>query len=321
MPPPLPPNAPPNPRTRAADLFGRRRVFMVGVALFTVSSLLCGLAWADWVLVAARVAQGAAAAIMSPAALSIVMTTFADGPERNKALGFWGGIAGVGGTAGALAGGPLTDGLGWEWIFFVNVPVGLALLALSPVLLRESRDRTGGPLDPAGALTVAAALVLLVYAVAEVPESGWLSPPAVGAVVLLGLFVAVESRVRAPLLPLRIFRSGTLVGGNLVTLAAGMAAFGQSFVLTQYAQDVLGYSAVQFGLMTAVLPIMAVAGSFAGQHLVTRMGARRVAAVSMGLLGIACLLLTGVSADGGYVTDMLPGWPLSDSPCSACWPR
>jgi EmrB/QacA subfamily drug resistance transporter len=290
---------------RAADAFGRRRVFMTGVALFAVSSLLCGLSWSSEILIAARVVQGAAAAIMSPSALSIVMTTFVEGSERNKALGMWGGIAGVGGTAGAVMGGPLTDWAGWEWIFFLNVPISLVLLALSPVVLRESREQSSGRLDVMGAALIVAALVLIMYAVSS-PGPWTLSLLAVAAI-LLTLFLVVEKRVRHPLVPLSLFQLRTMVGGNIPTFIAGMAVFGQSFILTQYAQQVLGYSALAFGFMTAVLPIMAIVGSLASQHLVTRMGFGPVGAASMGLILIGCLLLTGISADGGYVTDMLPG--------------
>jgi MFS family permease len=159
---------------RAADLLGRRRVFMVGVALFAASSLLCGLAWSGEILVAARVAQGVAAAIMAPTALSLLMTVFDEGPERNRALGIWGGIGGVGATSGLLIGGPVTDGLGWEWVFFINVPVGLGVLALCPALLPESMAPVSRRVyDVAGAVTITTALVLLVYAVSEAPDVGW----------------------------------------------------------------------------------------------------------------------------------------------------
>ena len=297
---------------RAADYLGRRRMFMVGVGLFVVSSLLCGLAGSGDTLITARVAQGVSAAIMAPSALSILMTTFADGPERNKALGASGGVAGLGGTAGALLGGTLADGPGWEWIFFLNVPIGLAMLVLSPVLLRESRtERRQRSVDLAGAVTVTAALGLLLYAVTRVPAHGWTDRTTVAAlvaaIVLVPLFVIIETRTTDPLVPLRIFRSGTLVGGNVLMLAAGMAAWGQGFILTQYAQQVLGYSAVRWGLATVVLPATAVIASFAGQHLVTRVGFRLVAATSMVLILLACLTWTRISVGGSYVGDLLLG--------------
>jgi EmrB/QacA subfamily drug resistance transporter len=245
---------------RSADLLGRRRMFMVGVALFAGSSLLCGLAWSDEVLVAARVAQGVAAAIMAPTALSLLMSVFEEGPERNKALGVWGGIGGVGATSGLLIGGPVTEGLGWEWVFFINVPVGLAVLALCPALLPESREPVSRRVyDVAGAVTITAALVLLVYAISEAPEAGWTGPqtiaPVVAAVALTAAFVRIEARSAAPLVPLRIFRSRTLVGGNLVLLTAGAALDGMLIIVTLYAQEVLGYSTVQFGLGVAVMTV------------------------------------------------------------------
>jgi EmrB/QacA subfamily drug resistance transporter len=297
---------------RSADVLGRRRMFMVGTALFLVSSLVCGLAWAGGVLIAARVVQGVSAAIMAPTALSILMTTFPEGPERNKALGIWSGIGGVGATSALLIGGPLTDGLGWEWIFFINIPVALSLLALSPRLLRESLDRDCARcFDVAGAATITAALVALVYAIVEAPDAGWVDPQTIGlltaSAALLAVFVAVEERSVYPLVPLRIFRSRTLVGGNLVLATLGMAAFGLSLIVSLYAQQVLGYSAIEFGLGTVVMTVGAVAGSTVGQAIVTRAGSRAVAAVGFALTGTGCLLLTRVSADGSYLGDIFFG--------------
>jgi MFS family permease len=225
---------------RAADLLGRRRVFMAGVLLFTAASLVCGLACSPAALLAARVVQGAGAAIMTPTALSIISTTFPEGSERNKALGIWGGLGGIGATAAWLIGGPLVDGPGWRWIFFINIPVGLVALALSRVLLRESRAAlTRRSYDPAGALTITGALVLLVYAVVKAPDAGWGDVrtilPLVGSALLLAAFSLIESRHRAPLVPLRILRSRTLVGANAVTVLIGTVAVGMPFVLTLYA--------------------------------------------------------------------------------------
>jgi EmrB/QacA subfamily drug resistance transporter len=297
---------------RSADLLGRRRMFMVGVALFAAASLLCGLAWSDQVLVGARVLQGIAAAILAPTALSLLTTVFNEGPERNKALGIWGGIGGVGATSGLLIGGPVTEGLGWEWVFFINVPVALGVLALCPLLLPESRAQ--GPrrvYDLAGAVTITSALVLLVYAVSEAPDVGWAGLRTIGslaaAAALIAAFVRIEARSVAPLVPLRIFRSRTLVGGNLVLLAAGAALDGTLIIVTLYAQEVLGYSAVQFGLGVAVLTVMSVAGAVSGQALVTRVGLRPVALTGMILVGAACLVLTQVSADGSYFGDLFLG--------------
>jgi EmrB/QacA subfamily drug resistance transporter len=297
---------------RAADLVGRRRVFMVGVVLFTVASLLCGLAWSDTALIVARAFQGIGAAVMTPSALSIITTTFEEGAERNKALGIWGALGGIGATTAWLIGGPIVDGLGWEWIFFINIPVGLAALALSPLLLRESRATLARrSFDPAGALTITGALALLVYAIVEAPNRGWGDPQTivflVGSGVLLAAFVLIESRQAAPLVPLRIFRSRMIVGANAVMLVFGTLPYGLGFVLTLYAQQVLGYSAVRFGLTSLVFPVMAALGSMLGQSFVLRVGFRPVAAVGMALMGGGALLLTQVSVGGSYFGDIFFG--------------
>jgi MFS family permease len=250
-----------------------------------------------------------AAAIMTPTALSIVTTTFEEGAERNKALGIWAAIGGIGATAAWLVGGPITDGLGWEWIFFINVPVAIAVAALSPVLLNESRDTGHGRrFDIAGAVTITAALVALVYAVVEAPKVGWADGQTLGllalSAVLIALFAAIEARTEAPLAPLRVFRSRALVGGNLVLFALGMVAFGMPFILTQYAQGVLGYTALEFGLASVVMPVGAAIGSIGGQAIATRAGLRPVATVGLALTGLGCLFLTQVSVDGSYLGDI-----------------
>jgi EmrB/QacA subfamily drug resistance transporter len=297
---------------RAADLLGRRRLFMAGVLLFTAASLLCGLAWSPAVLLGARVVQGVGAAVMTPTALSIISTTFPEGPERNKALGIWGGLGGIGAAAAWLIGGPLVDGPGWEWIFFINIPLGLAALALSPVLLRESQGAlTRRSYDSAGALTITGALVLLVYAVVEAPDVGWLDAQTIllvaGAAVLLAAFTLIESRHRAPLLPLRLLRSRSLVGANAVTLLIGALAFAIPFVLTLYAQQVLGYSAVEFGVGSVVLAVAVTVGAILGQDAVLKVGFRPVAATGMALMGAGSLLLTQVSVSGSYFGDIFFG--------------
>jgi EmrB/QacA subfamily drug resistance transporter len=297
---------------RAADLLGRRRVFMFGVVVFTLASLLCGLAWSDTALIGARAFQGVGAAIMTPSALSIITTTFEEGAERNKALGIWGALGGIGATTAWLIGGPLVDGLGWEWIFFINVPVGLVALALSPLLLRESTAAMARrSYDPAGALTITAALGLLVYALVEAPTAGWGSTQTIlllaGSAALLTAFALIESRHPAPLVPLRIFRRRTIVGANAVMLVFGTLPFGLSFTLTLYAQQVLGYSAVKFGLTSLVFPVMAAVGSILGQGIVLRVGFRPVAAVGMALMGGGALLLTQVSVGGSYFGDIFFG--------------
>jgi EmrB/QacA subfamily drug resistance transporter len=297
---------------RAADLLGRRRVFMVGVGLFVFSSLLCGLAWSPAALIGARVVQGISAAIMAPTALSLLMTVFPEGAERNKALGIWGGIGGIGATAGLLIGGLITETLGWEWVFFINVPVGLAVLVFSTRLLRESIDTSCARcFDIAGAVTVTGALLLFVYAIAKAPAEGWTSPQTIGllsvSVALLVLFGRIEARSRAPLVPLRLFRSRSLIGGNLVLLAAGMSIDGMLLIVTLYAQDVLGYSTIQFGLMTAVMTVLSVAGAYTAQAVVSRVGARPVAVIGTVFVGTGCLLLTQVSVDGSYFDDLFLG--------------
>jgi EmrB/QacA subfamily drug resistance transporter len=297
---------------RAADLLGRRRMFVVGLLLFTTASLLCGLAWSPAALISARVVQGVGAAVMTPTALSIISTTFPEGAERNKALGIWSTMGAIGATAAWLIGGPLVDGPGWQWIFFINIPLGLAALALSPVLLRESRaELTRRSYDPAGALTITGALVLLVYGVVEAPDVGWADARTIlsfaGSALLLTAFGLIESRHSAPLVPLRLLRSRTLVGGNLVMLFFGAVGFGVPFILTLYAQQVLGYSAVKFGLGTAVFTVVAAVGSIVSQAVVLKVGFRTVAATGMALLAGGALVFTQVSVGGSYVGDMLMG--------------
>jgi EmrB/QacA subfamily drug resistance transporter len=297
---------------RAADLLGRRRVFIAGVLFFTAASLMCGLAWSPAALLAARVAQGVGAAIMTPTALSIISATFPEGPERNKALGIWGALGGIGATAAWLIGGPLVDGPGWQWIFFINIPLGLAAVALSPVLLRESRAALPRrSYDPAGSLTVTGALVLLVYAVVEAPDVGWDDVqtilPVAGSAVLVAAFALIESRHPAPLVPLPFLRSRTVVGTNAVMLLTGAVAVGMPFVLTLYAQRVLGYSAVEFGVGSVVLAAAVTVGAIFAQAAVLKLGLRPLAATGMALMGAGSLLLTQVSVSGGYFGDIFFG--------------
>jgi EmrB/QacA subfamily drug resistance transporter len=297
---------------RAADLLGRRRMFIAGTGLFALASLGAGLADTVAALLAARVVQGVAAAIMTPTALSILMTTFREGPERNKALGIWGSTGAIGGTAAWLIGGPITSGLGWEWIFFLNVPVAATVAGLAPVLLRESRGPAGRQrFDVAGAVTITAALVAFVYAVVEAPDAGWTDGRTLALLILSGVlavaFVGIESRSVAPLAPLAVFRSRSLVGGNLVLLALGTTGFGVPFILTQYAQEVLGWSPVHFGLASLVMPVTAVIGTLAAQAIATRGGVGRAAVAGMALAGLGSLVLTRVSVDGTYLGDLFFG--------------
>jgi EmrB/QacA subfamily drug resistance transporter len=294
---------------RLADYGGRRRVFMGAVSVFAVASLACGLAWSSEALIAARVAQGIGAAVMTPAGLSILMTVFPDGPDRNKAVGIWGGLGGIGASVGLLLGGVLTDWAGWAWIFFTNVPVCLVVLVLCPMLLPES-PRNRQRLDLPGAITGTGALVLMLLALFRIAENG-MDPSVLalgaGAALLAVSFVVVERLSPAPLVPMRIFASRILVGGNLVILIAGIAVDGLLIVVTLYAQQALGFSATQFGLTMAIMTVTSVAGVMAGQHLVTRSGFRRVATAGFMLLAIACLMLSRLPTDGTLVADLLAG--------------
>src|SRR6266566_12859 len=238
---------------RLADLLGRRRLLIAGLALFTVSSLLDGLAWSEGSLIAFRALQGLGAALLSPAALSILTTTFREGRERNLALGIWGAASGSGGAAGVLLGGALTSSLSWPWIFFINVPVGALVIGLAPWLLRESRaELAHRHFDIAGAGSITGGLMLLVYAVTRGSQHGWATGPTIGllaaAASLIGAFFAIEARSQAPLLPLRIFRLRTLAGSNVSGLVMGSAVFSQFFLLTLYMQQVLHYSALKTGV-------------------------------------------------------------------------
>ncbi len=238
---------------RLADLIGRRRMFMLGLVVFSLASLAGGLAQSEAWLIAARAVQGLGGAIVSPAALSIITTTFAEGAERNRALGVWGAVAGAGGAAGVLLGGVLTSGLSWRWVLFVNVPIGVACALLAPRLLLESRaEAETRNFDLPGAVTVTGGLALLVYALVDAVNAGWGSAATIakiaGALVLLAAFVAIERRQRAPLMPLSIFRLRTLRGADTVALLIGMSLFSMFFFVSLYMQQVLHYSALKAGL-------------------------------------------------------------------------
>jgi len=299
---------------RAADLLGRRRVFVAGVVLFTLASFLCGLAWSEGVLIASRAVQGLGAAIISPAALSIVTTTFDEGPERNKALGIWGAIGGSGAAVGVLAGGVLTKYLGWEWIFFVNVPVGALAFALTPRFVRESRSERDSSQDVAGAITVTAGLGLLVYAVSKAPDhgwgSGWTLSRLVVAVLLLGAFLAVESRARDPLMPFRIFRVRTVAGANVAGVLLGAVTFANFFLLTLYVQQVLGWSALKTGLTFAATAGTAVLWAGLAQALVTKIGPKTVMAAGFVAMIAGMVWYTQIPVHATFWADLLPGYLL-----------
>jgi EmrB/QacA subfamily drug resistance transporter len=300
---------------RAADLLGRRRVFMVGVGIFTIASLFCGLATSEAWLIAARAVQGLGAAIISPAALSIVQTSFPEGPERNKALGIWGALGGSGAAAGVLFGGILTEYLGWEWIFFVNVPVGVLVLALTVATIRESRvDDARRTYDPLGAVTITASLMVLVFALSKAPDIGWATFRTIGLIVLsaalLAAFLVTEIRHRAPLVPLSFFRIRTVAAANGVAALLGASLFANFFVLTLYAQQVLGFSALKTGLtfLATAGTVVVVAGL--AQALVTRVGPKPVMMTGFALFGGGLLYYTQISVGGSFVSDLLPGYLL-----------
>lgn len=294
---------------RAADLLGRRRILMLGLATFTAASLACALATTDSVLIVMRGLQGLGAAIVLPAALSIVMNIFPEGAERNKALGAWGGIAASGATIGLISGGLLTRYVGWETIFFLNVPIGAAALLLVPRVVPESRLLAARRrYDPFGGITVTAALLLAVYALSQAPQHGWGSGRTISlfaaAAVLVLAFLAIETRVEAPLLPLRIFRLRTVAGANAVGLLLGGSFYAFIFVGTLYMQQVLGYSAIQTGLAWLAASVTSVALAGLSQALVTRVSAKLVMAVGMGLIGGGILWTTAAPVHGRFWADL-----------------
>jgi EmrB/QacA subfamily drug resistance transporter len=299
---------------RAADLLGRRRVFMFGVGLFTLASLACGLSNSEGALIAARAVQGLGAAILSPAALSIISTTFEEGSERNKALGIWGAMGGSGAAVGVLAGGVLTKYLGWEWIFFVNVPVGATALLLARSVVRESRaDATHRNYDAAGAVLITSALVLLVFALTRADDVGWGSAQTLlilaASALLHATFIVVELRSEAPLVPLGIFtRLRTLTGANVVGFLLGGLTFAMFFMLSLYMQQVLGLSALQTGVGYLAVALTAIVSSGIAQALVTRIGVKPAMTFGVLLMTLGNLWFTQVSADGSYAVDLLPGF-------------
>jgi len=295
---------------RTADLLGRRRVFMSGLMLVAVASLAAGFAATEGQLIAARAAQGLGAAIISPAALSIVTTIFRDGAERNKALGVWGAVAGAGGAAGVLLGGILTDGLGWEWVLWVNVPVSLVAFALAPRLIAESRaSDQARAFDVAGAVTITASLSLLVYAVIDASEAGWGSSKTLGlialALVILAAFVAIELRSRKPLVPFSIFRIRTLTGANVVGVLVGASLFSMFFFISLYMQQVLGYSAIHAGLSYLPLAVTISVAAGVASQLVTKVGYKAVLAAGLLFIVAGLLWFSRVSVGGGFTTDIL----------------
>src|SRR6476469_7216121 len=297
---------------RAADLLGRRRLVLAGLVLFTLSALLAGLAWSEGSLIAARSFQGLGAAVISPAALSILSTTYTEGRERNIALGVWGAVGGFGAAAGVLLGGVLTETLSWSWIFFVNVPVGVAAFFLAPRLLDESRDTTVKSFDALGAVLVTGGLVSLVYAITQSGRYGWGSARTIGvivaAVALLAAFGWWERRHAEPLMRFGILRTKTVAGANVGGLILGTATFSLFLMLTLYMQQVLGYSPMKTGVAYLAVAGTAIVWSAVAGQLVTRVGVKPVLVVGMAMLTTGLVFFTQVSADGTYLRDLLPGF-------------
>jgi EmrB/QacA subfamily drug resistance transporter len=301
---------------RLADVLGRRRLFLAGVGLFTVSSLLAGFAWSEGSLIVFRAIQGLGGGLLAPAALSSLTTTFAEGRERNIALGIWGAVSGSGAAAGVLLGGLLTSALNWSWIFFVNVPVGVILVAVTPVLLRESRADLGHrTFDFAGAATITGGLMLLVYALTRATEHGWATVETIGllgaSAALILAFLVIELRSRAPLLPMRIFRLRTLATANLTAFLLGTSVFSQFFLTTLYMQEVLHYSAIQTGVAYIALTLTIIVLANVAQGVTTRFGVRPVLPVGLALAAAALLLFTRLPVDGHYFFDLLPAFIIS----------
>jgi EmrB/QacA subfamily drug resistance transporter len=297
---------------RAADLLGRRRIFLVGIVVFTVASLVSGLAWSENALIGARALQGLGAAIISPAALSILTTTFAEGSERNTALGAWGAVGAFGAVAGVLLGGVLTELLSWQWIFYANAPIGVGAFALTPLLLAESRDAAARSFDLPGAALVTGGLVVLVYAITQANGYGWGSAETIGffaaAVILLAAFVGWEARTRDPLMPLSIFRLRTLVGANIAGLILGTVLFSMFLMLTLYMQQVLGYSPLRTGVAYLAVAGTAILWSAVAAQLVTRVGVKPVLVAGMAFLTAGLVYFTQISVGGSYLGDLLPGF-------------
>ena len=295
---------------RLADLLGRRRVFIAGLILFSFASLFGGLATNDIQLIVARAFQGLGAALVSPAALSIVTTTFKEGAERNKALGVWGAVAGAGGAAGVLLGGVLTESLGWEWVLWVNVPIGIGAAFLATRLLPESRDEVDDrSFDIPGAVAVTAGLALLVYSIVDAESAGWTSAQTIvgigGALALIGAFLVIETRARKPLMPLSTFRLRTLRGANVVGLLIGMSLFSMFFFISLYLQQVLGFSALEAGLAYLPLSVVIIIAAGVASQLVTRIGFKPTLIMGSLLTASGLLWFTQITVGGSFTADVL----------------
>jgi EmrB/QacA subfamily drug resistance transporter len=295
---------------RMADLIGRRKMFIAGLIVFALASLAGGLAQSEGWLIAARAVQGLGAAVLSPAALSIVTTTFAEGADRNKALGVWGAVAGSGGAAGVLLGGVLTSGLGWRWVLFVNVPIGVITALLAPRLIDESRaEAEQRNFDVAGAVSVTAGLSILVYALVDAQSAGWGSLQTVAllaiSVLLLGAFVLIESRAGAPLVPFRIFRQQTVAGANVTGLLIGASLFSMFFFVSLYMQQVLGYGPLKAGISYLPLAGSIILSAGIASQLVTKIGFKPVLLAGLALIAIGLVWFAQISPDGSFASDIL----------------
>ena len=291
---------------RAGDLYGRRRLFVAGLALFAAASLVGGLSWAPWILVAARFIQGIGAAALVPASLSLLTAIFAEGEERNRAIGVYGAMAALGFVVGMVGGGVITEFLGWRWVLFVNVPVALAALLPAPAALPESRNEWAPrSLDLAGALTATSGLGLLIYAISGVPKNGWMSTATLGfgtlGTLFMACFIVAELRSSAPLVPLGVLRKRAVVIPNAAIFLQSMVGIAWLYVLTLYFQEVLGHSALTAGLLFIPMTLASVVAAPVAGRLVTRIGVRTTATLGLALVAVGLLLMTPMSVGGGLV--------------------
>lgn len=307
---------------RLADSFGRRKMLQTGYLLFAAASLVSGFAQNGTMLIAARASQGLGAALMATAALSILTNTFPEGPERNKALGIWGSLTGVSSIFGVILGGVLADGPGWEWIFWINVPIGLIAAALAPRLVPESRaHERRRSFDVAGAATLTAAMLLLIFTLGEATEVGWTTARTIGSfagvAVLLALFLVIESRASAPLVPLRIFKLRTMRTANITAVLVWGAIIALFFFASLWMQQVYGYSPVRAGFAYVPLAFAVVAGAGIASGLITKLAARPVLVSGLIFMIAGLLLLRRAPADGSYTTDLLPAFILVGLGCGS----
>ncbi|HEY2478394.1 MAG TPA: MFS transporter [Solirubrobacterales bacterium] len=295
---------------RLADLLGRRRLFMAGLVLFALASLAGGLAANSGQLIAARAVQGLGAAILSPAALSIVAVTFKDGAERNNALGVWGAVAGSGGAAGVLLGGVLTEYIGWEWVLWVNVPIGILAAAIDPRLIAETKAETETRhFDVAGATTITLGLSAFVFALLDAESAGWGSFQTIGTIVaallLLAAFVAIELRSRAPLVPFSIFRVRTITGANIVGILVGASLFSMFYFISLYMQQILGYSPIKAGVSYLPLAVTIILAAGIASGLVTKVGFKPILAIGMACIALGLIWFTQIDVGGSFLADIL----------------